>query len=424
MSIIVYLSFAIIVCLCLSAFFSGSEMAYSSANKVRLENMAENGNSKAKRALSIVEDYDRALSAILIGNNLVNIAASSIGSVLVYYIFNENDSYAFISTIVVTILVIIFGETIPKIKCKKNATNTSIKYSFALKVLMIVFSPAVWLVVNLVNLICKPLKGQTEETDDEESVEELQSIVETAENEGVFDEDDSEIIQNAIEFSDISVSEVMTSRVDMLAIDIEDSWEKILSFIEKCPYSRIPVYKDSIDNIIGVLHLNFFFSKIAENKNNKIDIQSILMPACYVYKTMKLPSVLKQLKSAKQHLAIVTDEYSGTLGIVTMEDVLEQIVGEIWDETDTVEAEVIKKNDTEYELDGDMPVNEFVELMEIPEDEFKAESETVGGWTIEMLDRFPQKGDSFEYRNISIKVVEVEERRVDTVLVKKIEADD
>lgn len=423
MTVILILSCALLVCLILSAFFSGSEMAYSSANRIRLENLAEEKNRKAARALNISQNYDKALSAILIGNNLVNIAASSIGSVLVYFIFGKDDSYAWISTVCVTILVIIFGETIPKIKSKKNATTVAMRYSFALEILMIILKPAVWLVVGLVNTITAPLKGQEEDENDDEYVEELQSIVETAETEGIFDEDDSELIQNAIEFPDVSAFEVMTSRVDVQAIDIDDTWEEILDFISSTPYSRIPVYQDSIDNIIGILHLNMFFSRFAENRNQEIDLKSILMPVCYVYKTMKMPSVLKTLKQARQHIAIVTDEYSGTLGIVTMEDVLEQIVGDIWDESDTIERDIVIRKKNEFELDGDLSISEFLELLEISEDDFEADSETVGGWVIEKLDHFPVSGESFEFDNLSVKVLETSPRRVDKVLIKKNDAE-
>lgn len=416
---IIILSISIVVCLFLSAYFSGSEMAFSSANVIRLENLAEKGNKKAQRTLSLCNNYDKALSTILIGNNLVNIACSSIGSVLVYYIFNFNDSYIWISTLTITILVIIFGETIPKILSKKNATEIAMRNSFTLRILMTILKPIVFMVVSCVNIILLPFKGQEDEEDDsEESVEELQSIIETAESEGIIDEDDSELIQNAIDFSDISASEVMTARVDVQAIDIDDPWEEILTFICNTAYSRIPVYEDSIDNIIGILHLNVFFREVAENKNKQIDLRPLLMKPCYVYKTMKLPSVLNIIKDSKQHLAIVSDEYSGTLGVITLEDVLEQIVGEIWDETDTIENEIIQKNENEFILDGDVPISEFLEIVQISEDEFEAESETVGGWVIEILDRFPNKGDSFNFRNLSIKVLQSDERRVDRILVK------
>lgn len=412
------LSISIIICIILSAFFSGSEMAFSSVNTVRLENLDENGNKKATRALYITEHFDDALSAILIGNNLVNIAASSMGSVLVITLLGS-DSYAWISTLVLTLLIIVFGETIPKITSKKNSTNVSLNNSFAVRLLTVVLKPVVWLVVSLVKLITLPLKGQKEDEEEaEESVEELSSIIDTAEDEGVLDSDDSLLIQNAIDFSEIMASEVMTARVDVHAIDISDTYENIVKTINSSPYSRIPVYKDSIDNIIGIIHINRFFVNAVDSQ--QVDIMPLLMKPCYVYKTQKLPSVLNALKTAKQHIAIVTDEYSGTLGVVTMEDVLEQIVGEIWDETDTVEKEIVQKNDKEFELDGDLPISEFLELVHISEDEFDAESETVGGWAVEQLDHFPTEGESFEYKNMLITVIHVDVRRVDKVQVKLI----
>lgn len=423
LSIIIY-SFAIVACLMLSAFFSGSEMAYSSANTVRLEKLSQT-DKKAHTALFIVNNFNDALSAILIGNNLVNIAASSLGSVLVITIFG-NDSMAWLSSVVITILVIIFGETIPKIRCKKSSTSSSIKYSYAVKSLMVILKPVIFVVVGLVSLICKPLQEHEEDEneDDSESVEELQSIIETAEDEGILDEDDSEIIQNAIDFNETSASEVMTARVDVQAIDIDDSFEDIIKFVLKTPYSRIPVYQNSIDNIIGVLHINMLMQSLYED-TKEFDIRSILMEPCYVYKTMKLPTVLNQLKKAKQHLAIVTDEYSGTLGVVSMEDVLEAIVGEIWDETDIIEDDVIQKTNNEFEIDGDLPISDFLELLNIPEDDFEAESETAGGWVVEMLDKFPDENDSFEYRDYCIKVIRVDGRRVEKIQVtKKITAED
>lgn len=426
---IILISVAIAFCIGFSAFFSASEMAFSSCNEVRLENISEEkskGWKKAKRALSITKNFDKALSAILIGNNLVNIAASSLSSVLLILVMGS-DSYTWLSTLVLTILIIIFGETIPKIMAKKNATSFSMKASGIIKVLTIVFKPLIWVIVGLVNLISKLFKGakQEEGEDAEESVEELQSIIETAEEEGIIDEDDSNIMQAAIDFSEISASEVMTARVDVIAIDIDDSWEEIRQAIDNSPYSRIPVFQDSIDNIIGILHLNKFYkvlSQLEENSlftdNNPINLKSILMPPCYVYKTMKLPKVLNTLKGAKQHLAIVTDEYSGTLGVISMEDVLEQLVGEIYDETDIIDPDVVKHNDKEFEVDGDISISEFLELCSLDEDSFEAESETAGGWTVEMLGHFPEVGESFDYEGISIKVLQMDGRRVEKLLVK------
>lgn len=423
----------IIVCLCLSAFFSASEMAYSSCNSMRLESIKDDkgkGWKKAATAMKIVENFDQALSAILIGNNLVNITASSMSSVLVIIVMTaaglNPDNYGWLSTLVITILVIIFGETMPKISAKRNATKIAMRNAPFVNFLMIVFKPIIWLVVKTIALITKPLKGE-EDANQEESVEELQSIIETAEDEGIIDEDDSNLMQAAIDFADKSAMDVMTARVDVCAIDIEDSWKDIKATIDSSIYSRIPVYEGTIDNVIGILHLNKLFKtlsnieeqgKAIDEEEAPIDIRTLLMPPCYVYKTMKLPKVLNQLKGAKQHLAIVTDEYSGTLGVVSMEDVLEQIVGEIYDETDVVEPELVKHNDTEFEVDGGMPVADLLELAGINEDDFDADSNTVGGWTIESIGSFPNEGDSFTYRNMTIKVLKMDGMRVEKVMVK------
>lgn len=423
----------IIVCLCLSAFFSASEMAYSSCNSMRLESIKDDkgkGWKKAATAMKIVENFDQALSAILIGNNLVNIAASSMSSVLVIIVMTaaglNPDNYGWLSTLVITILVIIFGETMPKISAKRNATKIAMRNAPFVNFLMIVFKPIIWIVVKTIALITKPLKGE-EDANQEESVEELQSIIETAEDEGIIDEDDSNLMQAAIDFADKSAMDVMTARVDVCAIDIEDSWKDIKATIDSSIYSRIPVYEGTIDNVIGILHLNKLFKTLAnieeqgkaiDEEEAPIDIRTLLMPPCYIYKTMKLPKVLNQLKGAKQHLAIVTDEYSGTLGVVSMEDVLEQIVGEIYDETDVVEPELVKHNDTEFEVDGGMPVADLLELAGINEDDFDADSNTVGGWTIESIGSFPNEGDSFTYRNMTIKVLKMDGMRVEKVMVK------
>ena len=425
---IAILSLSIVLCIVLSAIFSGSEMAFSSCNTVRLENISEEktkGWKRAKLALRIEQKFDYALSAILIGNNLVNIAASSLASVLVIIIMNS-DSFAWLSTLILTILVIIFGETIPKIAAKKNSTNLAMKFSPFIRFLMIIFKPVILIVVGLVNLLTFWMKGEKED-EQEESVEELQSIIETAEDEGIIDEDDSNLMQAAIDFAEISASEVMTARVDVHAIDIDDPWSEIRKSIEQSPYSRIPVYEDSIDNVIGILHLNTVFKALTEHEENAlledsegtpIDLRFLLMPPCFVYKTMKLPKVLNALKGAKQHLAIVTDEYSGTLGVISMEDVLEQIVGEIYDETDVIDPDVVKMNENEFEVDGDLSIGEFLELVGLDEDSFEADSETVGGWVVEKLGHFPSSGESFQYESLEIKVLAMDGLRVERILVK------
>ena len=405
----------ILVCLCLSAFCSSAEMSYSSCNAVRLENMRDDGSKRAAVAVKITEKFDDALSAILIGNNLANIAASSLASVLVILLLG-NDRYAWAATAILTLLVIIFGETIPKITAKKAANTLALRYAYAVRGMTVLLKPVVWLVVSLTHLITGG-KAPEEEPDGEEAVEELQSIIETAEDEEVLDEDQSELLQAAIDFSEISAMEVMTARVDVYAIDIEDDWDEIVTAVEQSPFSRLPVYEGSVDNVIGVLYLNHFLKALTE-EGERTDIRKLLMQPCYVYKTMKLPAVLSLLRKAKQHLAVVTDEYGGTLGVVSMEDVLEQIVGDIWDDTDVIEQEVVERAEGEYELDGDMNIYDFLELVGIPEESFEAESATLGGWTVEQFGGFPQVGDSFRYENFTVTVLAMDARRVEKLLVK------
>ena len=409
--------FGIIVCIYLSNFFSGSEMAFSSCNELRLENDRDEGDKKAGLALFIARHFDDALGAILIGNNLVNIACSSLGSVAVILIAG-NDAYAWVATVIITILVVIFGETIPKITAKKGANIRAKSCAYPVRVLMILLYPLVRLVVFLVNVITKRLPAAEEAA---------------AENESVLDEDQSEIVQAAIGFSEVSASEAMTARVDVVAIDIEDTWEEIIETLERSTYTRFPVYEGSIDHVIGVLHMNRFLKALTDasegNENpsslhgaqweNIVDIRSLLMEPCYVYKTMKLPEVLATFRKEKQHLAIVVDEYGGTLGVISMEDVLEEVVGEIWDETDTVENEVVKRAEDVYEIDGDMPITDLIDLMGIREDDFECESETVGGFTIETFGRFPKAGESVETDGMKITVIEMESHRVGKVLVSR-----
>ncbi len=404
----------IIACVMFSAFFSASEMSYSACSKVRLEHDRDNGDKKAGIAYKIAERFDDALSAILVGNNLVNIMASSMGSVAVMQVLSEK--YTWVSTAIITIAVIIFGETIPKIAAKKNATSFAMAFAYPIRFLMIVLRPVTFIVVGLVNLITSLLPN-IGSADTDAALEELHTMIDMAEDEDILDEDASELVSAAIDFADISASEVMTARVDIVAIDIDDQWEEILRTIDTSPYSRIPVYEDSVDHVIGILSLNRFLKAMIDQE--KVEIRSLLLPTCYVYKTMKLPAVLSSLRNAQQHIAVVTDEYGGTLGVVSMEDVLEELVGDIWDETDTVEKDIVIQGDGKFELDGDTPISEFIELMDWNENDFDFDSETVGGWCIEYNNGFPNVNSRFEYGDIRVKILEVSKRRVRRVLVEK-----
>ncbi|MBQ6551137.1 MAG: HlyC/CorC family transporter [Lachnospiraceae bacterium] len=408
----------ILLAVILSAVFSGAEMALSSANTVRLENEAKAGSRKSARALKLAENYDDTLSAILVGNNLVNTAASSLTTVLII-LLTGSDRLNWAGTLVVTILVIIFGETIPKIICKKLSTKVSAEVSGFIRFVYILFFPVNFLVAGLVGLLTRSIRETPEEED--ESVEELQSIIETAEDEGVLDSERSELISAAIDFQEISADEVMTARVDMEAIDIDDDFENILKLAVESTHSRLPVYEGSIDNVIGVVHMNHLLKALSEDRD--ADIREVMLKPCFVYRKTKLPQVLNTLKRVRQHLAIVTDEYSGTLGVISMEDVLEQIVGEIWDETDEVEEEVVARPDGELEIDGDMVIGDFLELFGIDEEQFEYESRTVGGFVTEFRGEFPEPGYTFRYENLVIRVLEMDGRRVEKLLVTKVPDD-
>ena len=409
--ILVFVLLGIVLCILLSAYFSGTEMALSSCNQVRLENEAEEGDKKAERALKRAENFDDSLSTILIGNNLVNIAASALTTVGVV-LLSGSDGMNTLATAVITILIIIFGETIPKIVAKAKSTRMARSASGFLSFLRILFWPVTFVIVKLVHLLTAWIK-EPEEPDTDEGAEELQTIIDTAEDEGVIDADRSELLSAALDFKDITADEAMTARVDMEALDVDWNRKAVLRMTLACTHSRLPVYEGSIDHIIGVVHMNHLLKALSENR--EIDLHEVMLEPCFVYRTQKLPSVLDELKKARQHLAIVVDEYGGTLGVITMEDVLEQIVGDIWDETDEVEEEVVELQNGEMEIDGDMPIDSFLELVDIDPDDFDYESNTVGGWVTEYNEGFPEEGYSLNYANFTLTVTEMEERRVTKV---------
>lgn len=411
----------IIVCVILSGVFSAAEMAISSCNVLRLENDAKDGKRRAEIALWLNENYDDTLSAILLANNLVNIVASSLSTVYIIML-TGSDKLNWLITVIVTILIIIFGETVPKILSKRYSNSIAVGVAGFIRTLMFIFKPISVLVVGITGIITHGLnKYSDEKSDEDEAVEELQAIIETAEDEGVIDADSSDLVSNAIDFSDISASDVMTARVDVEAIDINASMDTIKNQIVESTRSRMPVYEGSIDNVIGIVHLNHLLKAFAES--NQPDVRKLMMEPCFVYKTAKLPHVLDVLKKSHIHMAIVTDEYSGTYGVVTMEDVLEEIVGDIWDETDEVVEDVVEDASGGFIIDGDMPIGDFLELLEIKEDDFEYESQTVGGWTIEYKEDFPVDGDEFVYDNYKVTILDAHDRRVEKIEVEKIESD-
>ncbi|MBE6969832.1 MAG: HlyC/CorC family transporter [Ruminococcaceae bacterium] len=405
-----------------SAFFSASEMAISSANRLRMENAAEEGSGAARSACKILDNYEDTLSAILIGNNLCNIASDSLVTVVVTALIG--GWFTPISTVLVVLVLIFFCESAPKIVAKKNANRLTLRIAPVLRLLTTLLMPVIRLVGFLIRVLTFAMKGEERQSGDEEAAAELQSILETVEDEGVIDEERSELLRSALDFSEIPVMDAMTARVDVLAVDVEDSLEDILDEISDVPYTRIPVYEGSLDNVVGVLYLNHLFRALLDEE--RPDVRSLLLPVSYVYKTVKLPEVLRQLRANQQHLAVVTDEYGGTLGIVTLEDVLEEIVGDIWDETDEVERDVIEREDGTLEMDGGLPVADFLDFLELPENALDTESYTLGGWTIEEFGAFPRAGDSFSWREFTITVLEMDEdgRRVEKVLARKVDEDE
>ena len=402
-----------------SAFFSGTEIAFASANPARLKSKRQQKDSLSLSIASkIVEDYENMLGAVLIGNNLANIAASSIATLIVMDLLGEG--YAWVATLVMTVLVLIFGEIIPKVLAKQFAEQFCTAVAIPIYVLSLILKPVTLIMTGLIGLLSKLWESSIADPD-AVSEDDFENIIDIVEDEGVLDEEQCDLLQNALDFDTVLAYEVITPRVDMDAIDIRDPYETNIRKIEDYIYSRIPVYEDTPDNIIGILHHNHFYKEFV--KGERVNIRSLLLPVTYVHKTMPLPDVLEKMKETKSHMVVVLDEYGGTMGILTMEDVLEQLVGEIWDESDEIEREFICIDDTHFEADGDMRIYDFFDEFDIDIDEdedFETDSATVGGWTITMLDGEVNEGDSFTFENLRITVKKAEEYRVERIEVEKL----
>ena len=409
------------VMVCLSAYFSASEIAFKSANKMRLRRAAEGGSKTSKIAYGITERFTTALSAILIGNNLANIAVSTCTTLIVMKEFPDNLALAStLATVLVTVVILILGEIIPKVLAKQHADRVVRWVAIPTRALTILLIPIVAVVMLLLSGLRK-LWGQ-DHSDATVTEEELVSIIDTVEEEGVIDEEQGELLQSTIDFRDTTVAEIMTPRIDMTALDIDDDMDQIREILsDSTQYSRLPVYEDSVDNIIGVLSLTRYYKATLDTQEP--DIRELMMKPCKIHKTMKLPAALNRLREKKMHLAIVIDEFGGTLGVVTMEDILEELVGDIWDDTDVIVTACVATGENTFEVTGDMNIDDCFEELEFhkPED-FACEYSTMGGWAVEMLDADPHVGDSFAYHNLHIVVAQMEEERVTrlTVLVTPI----
>ena len=399
----------ILVLLVFSAFFSGSEIAYMSVNSMRLEKAAEK-SSRARLALYIQKRFDRLLSAILIGNNLANIAASSVATMFALAVFSGSARGPVIATAVITVLTIIFGEVIPKIAAKQAALGFAKLVSYPLYVITLVLRPVAAPVAALTSRL---FKKEEEPTVTEE---ELSTIIETVSEEGVLDEERSDLLQSALDFADTTVGEILTHRLDWDAIDVDDPPEKIASIIANSVYTRLPVYEHDFDHIIGGLNVKHYYRVMVE-EGEIGDLRDHLKEPSFVYSSMKLPAALAEMREMQNHMDFVLDEYGGVMGIITMEDILEQIVGDIWDESDEIETEFVKTGDNTWEVSGTANVEDMFDFLEVDDRNFESDYSTVSGWAIEMLDSDPHEGDSFTYRNAYVVVTEMGENRVNRLSV-------
>ena len=409
-----WLMIAVIALLVLfSAFFSSTETAFSSVSRIRLKNKAENGNKKAKKALYIVEHYDKALAAILVGNNIVNIASSALATLL-FVSFLGDATGTVVSTVVLTIVVLICGEVIPKNFAIENNEQICLAFAGVLRFFMVIFTPVTFLLLKLTDAV-KKISSKNKKKSPTVTEDELKYIVESIEEEGVLEEQESELVQSALEFDEKTAYDILTPRVDLVAIDINDDMENIKEIVLRERYSRIPVYKDNIDNIVGVLHSRDFLEVLLSGRIP--DINKLMQPAYYIYRSKKLSALLADFKYKKLHIAVVTDDYGGTLGIVTMEDLLEQIVGDIWDEDEEIEHKYKKTGDHRYEISGDMNIDDMLELFDKDEKYLHSDSKSVGGWVIEQIGDIPENGSVFTYKELTVTVDSVEDQRINTVTV-------
>ena len=396
-----------------SAFCSASETALSSVSTIRLKNLVEDGNEKARRALTIAEDYDKFLTTILVGNNIVNIASASLATVIATNLVGA--AYGpLVSTIAMTIIVLIFGEILPKSYAKANSEKVALLFSGVISFLIKLLKPIVWVFLQIKKLTLSKDPGEAQPYVTEN---ELKYIIETIEGEGVLEKQESDLVQSALDFDEITAQEILTPRVDLTAINISDTPEEVYETVSEGHYSRIPVYEKSIDSIIGILYVREYLLALSSGKQP--ELRSLLHECPFVHKTMKISLLLNELKRSKTHLAVVTDDYGGTMGIVTMEDILEELVGDIWDESDEVENNFVEKADNLFEVSGDMTIYDMFENLDMNLKNFEAEYSTVGGWVLETLEHLPETGEAFTFENLTITVLEVEDQRIQRVLVKR-----
>lgn len=412
----------IIILIALSAFFSASETALSSANKIRLKSMADSGSKGAERALKVIKKYDKTITTILIGNNIVNIACSSIATLLTINLMNNisqgsGDIYgSLVSTIATTVIVLIFGEVLPKSIAKDNAESFSIIVSAPISFLMMIFTPFSALFILLKKGVAKLLRTKDSVSFTEE---ELKAIIEESEDEGVLETQESNLVRSALEFDEITVDEIITPRVRIVAVDISESVDSVREKFLTEEYSRMPVYEKTLDNIVGIITEKDFF-KAYEKNGSDLTIRSIMQETIYLPHLLKISEVLKMMQKQKCHISVVLDQHGGTLGIVTMEDILEELVGEIWDESDEVKAPVTLVTENVFEIYGEVSLNSLRRYFKSRDIELDIDSEahTVAGWILELFGSIPKNGDSHDSERFTVTVLEAADLRIGKVRIE------
>ena len=410
------LSITFVIMVLFSAFFSATETAFSVMNKLKIKSLAQKGKRRAELALKLYNKYDKLISTILIGNNIVNITAATIATVLFSYSLGENIG-ATVSTVVTTIIVLIFGEITPKSLAKENPEAIALFSSPLIYVMYIILWPLNYLFTGIKIIVSKLFKSKKY---DSAAEEEIITLVEEAEEDGSLEKHEGELIKSAVSFSDLEVIEIITPRVDIIGINVNDKVQNLKKIFNESGYSRIPVFKNSIDNIIGMVSLKDFYKR-ADEQN--LTISKLMQNVVYTTSTTKIYDLLKELQKGKNQMAIVVDEYGGTRGLVTIEDILEELVGEIWDETDEVIEEVKQIGEDKYIVNCSMSIEDFYEKFNMNPDDIDEndyDSTTLSGWVIEELGKLPVEGDSFTYANLNIKVTKINRRRVLEIEVTKL----
>jgi len=404
----------ILVLVCCSAFFSGSEIIFASCNHMRLKHAAEQGSIRARIALSICDQYSRTLPTILVGNVLVNIATSSAATLLCIAYFGSKGQT--IATIGTTLLLLTCGEILPKVIGKAFADQLIVYVAPLMRFWMIVFSPVVLTVSALIRKL-EPIWTPKQEDEEETEVsDELVTILETIEEEGVIDEKEGELIRSAIEFTDLTAQDILIPRVDVFAWDMDDDIQELLNNEDMLSFSRLPVYKDSLDNVVGILSVKRLMRAVAQGQ--QVRLEELMYEPMYVHKTRTIASILAEFRRKYVHLAVVLDEYGGTMGILTMEDILEEIVGDIYDEHDDVEEEIVEIRKDIFEVDGSTTLHDFFDSVEYDDRDFESEYTTMGGWAMELLDKLPEVGDHFAFENMRFMVKAMAGHRVETLSVQ------